>query len=289
MRAHFWRRAAGWMAGGLLAVAVAAAGVVFLGSEYLLRRHHEAPLEAVRVPVDAAALEQGRLRARLVGCYKGCHGPEAEGTVWVDEPGIARLTTPNLTQVIPQYTDAELVRLLRYGVRRDGTTAIGMPSHMFFHLSESDLGAVIAFMRSLPAREGPKQERHFGWKGRLGLLAGEFPTSVAEVDRSRQRVGAQPATTSTERGRYIAMITCPECHGPDLEGYPGDTPPLLIVAAYSFEEFTTLMRTGVAKGGRDVGLMSYIGRGRTTTLTDQEVADLYAFLQSRLTTGPGPR
>jgi cytochrome c553 len=255
----------------------------------VLRRHHEAPLEAVRVPADAAAREQGRLRARLVGCYNGCHGPEAEGKTWVDEPGLAHITAPNLTRLIPQYTDAELARLLRYGVRRDGTTAIDMPSYMFYHLSEGDLGALIAFMRSLPAREGPKRERTFSWKGRLELLIGEWPTSAGDVDRSRQRVGAQPATTSTERGRYIAMITCPECHGPDLEGYPGDTPPLLIVAAYSFEEFTTLMRTGVAKGGRDAGLMSYIGRTRTPTLTDQEVADLYAFLRSRVTTGPGPR
>lgn len=281
-----WRRvwrSATWAAAGVFAGMLVAAAGVYLASEYRLRRQHEAPPEAIRLPAGAAALEYGRLRATLVGCYGygGCHGRYAEGHSWVDEPGLARLSTPNLTQVLPTYSDAELVRLLRYGIRRDGTTAIDMPSYMFYHLDDADLAGVIAFMRSLPPRPGLERVREFGWRGRWQLVTGRWNTSVADVDRALQRAGDLPRATPVERGRYLAMIACPECHGPALEGHPGDTPPLTIVAAYSFEEFTTLMRTGIARGGRDVRLMSEVGSTRTPALTDAEVADLYAFLRSR--------
>lgn len=281
MRWHHWGRFAAWLAVGIFAGLLVAAGGLYAASEYILRRQHEAPLEAVVLPTDPAALDLGRRRATLVGCYHGCHGKDAEGKMWTDEPGITLQTAPNLTQLLPSYTDAELVCLLRYGVRRDGTTAIDMPSYMFYHLDAADLASVIAFMRTLSPREGLPRKREFYWRARWEFVTGEWTTSVADVDRQRARTGDLPRTTPVERGRYIAMITCPECHGPDLEGYPGDTPPLLIAKAYSFEEFTALMRHGIGKGGRDLKLMSLIGSTRTPTLTDEEVADLYAFLQAR--------
>lgn len=281
MRWHHWGRLAAWLAAGIFVGLLVAAGGLYAASEYILRRQHEAPLEAVVLPTDPAALELGRRRATLVGCYHGCHGKHAEGDTWVDEPGVVRLSTPNLTQILPTYSDAELVRLLRYGVRRDGTAVLAMPTDMFYHLSPAEMGSLIAFLRKLPPRDGPPRLREFGWRGRWALVSGKEETAVDYVDRSAARLGAQPHTTPFERGRYIAMITCPECHGADLEGFPGDTPPLLIAKAYSFEEFTALMRKGIGKGGRDLGLMSKIGSIRTPTLTDEEVADLYAFLQSR--------
>jgi mono/diheme cytochrome c family protein len=285
MRGRDIGRVAAWVVAAGATAAVIAVAVVYAGSEYVLRRKHEAPYEAVVLPTDAAALEHGRRRALIVGCYNSCHGRYAEGQSWIDEPGVARLFTPNLTQLIPTYSDAELVRLLRYGIRRDGTTAIDMPSYMFYHLSDSDLASVIAYMRSLPPRAGPQRIREFGWRGRWRLLTGAWPTSVDDVDRAAKRAADLPRKTAIERGHYVAVTTCPECHGPALEGYPGDTPPLTIIAAYSFEEFTTLMRTGVAKGGRTLGLMSEIGSIRTPNLTDEEVADLYAYLQSRVEAG----
>lgn len=46
-----------------------------------------------------------------------------EGTILYDEPGIARFSAPNLTAVVKEYTDAELERLIRHGVKIDGTSA----------------------------------------------------------------------------------------------------------------------------------------------------------------------
>ncbi len=41
----------------------------------------------------------------------------------IDEPGIGRIVAPNLTRFVPMYSDAELVRLIRHGVKKDGTGA----------------------------------------------------------------------------------------------------------------------------------------------------------------------
>ena len=45
--------------------------------------------------------------------------------------------------------------------------------------------------------------------------------------------------------------------------------------------FRRLLSEGVALGGRHVGLMSQVGRSRFAHLTDDEVAALKAFLDSR--------
>ncbi len=66
-----------------------------------------------------------------------------------------------------------------------------------------------------------------------------------------------------------------------MRGYPGDTPTLAIVAAYSLDDFTRLMRTGTALGGRELNeMMTGVARGRTAYLTDEEIAALHGYLQT---------
>jgi len=50
---------------------------------------------------------------------------------------------------------------------------------------------------------------------------------------------------------------------------------------YSLEEFQTLMRTGVPKGGHELDLMAEVARGRFVHFTDEEVEALYRYLQAR--------
>lgn len=276
------RRILARLLAGLAGAAILAGAGLYAASERILRRSHDLPLRPIALPSDPASLELGQRRATLTGCFAGCHGDTAEGQVWSDDWLTARFTAPNLTQVIHDYGDAELARLLRHGVRADGTTAFVMPAVQFRHLTDEDLGAILAFLKTLPPIEGPVYRRGLGPLGRLGLLRGQVYPSVDDVDPAVPLAGTPPPATPLERGRYIAMITCPECHGPDLEGWPGDVaPPLAIVAAYGRDEFHRLMREGLAKGGREVGLMTRVGRIRTVTLTDQEVDELYDYLRSR--------
>ena len=283
MHTDRWARLAGRVLVTGIVFALAGIAVVYAVSEYRLRREYDLPVANLALPVAQPDLELGRRRARSLGCYDGCHGPGGRGDIWNEDPWFSVHTTPNLTEVLPAYSDGELARLLRRGIRRDGTTAVDMPSAMFYHLSDEDLVSVIAFLRTLPLEPGLERQRRFGLLGRWELATGRWRTSADDVRPDRPPAGQGPLDTPLGRGRYIAMITCTECHGQDLEGMPGyPPPPLLIVAAYSFEEFSTLLRTGVAKGGRELELMSMIGRTRGAALTDEEVADLYAYLRSRL-------
>jgi len=62
---------------------------------------------------------------------------------------------------------------------------------------------------------------------------------------------------------------------------PGfSSPDLRVVAAYSPDAFAQLLRTGIAIGGRNVGVMSAQARNDPPYLADWEVAALYSYLHS---------
>jgi hypothetical protein len=50
--------------------------------------------------------------------------------------------------------------------------------------------------------------------------------------------------------------------------------------AYSEEEFAHLMRTGEAKGGRELPMMSGVARGRLRHPLPEEVASLQGYLRT---------
>lgn len=261
-----------------LAVAVVAALslVLLYGlSEWRIRRPYDAPL----LPLQPAALPDpvaGLHMAKLVGCWAGCHGPTGEGGTEVIE-GIRRITAPTLTEVVPRYSDAELARLVRYGVRRDGRSAIGMASYAWWPLGDQDLADIFAHLRNQPARPAIPRMRELTFKGRLGLVTGAWKMSADQVDRTLPRWGELPRTSSFERGRYLASIVCSECHGLDFHGFPFEGgPSLAIIAAYDSQQFRTLLRTGKPIGGRDIPKMSWMPEA---DFTDREIEDLYLFLR----------
>ena len=57
-------------------------------------------------------------------------------------------------------------------------------------------------------------------------------------------------------------------------------PPLAIVSAYSRPQFHHLLRTGEPVGGRRLGLMAEVARGRFSRLTDAEVDAIYNYLSA---------
>ena len=132
----------------ILLLALLIAGAVYVGSERIMRRTYAVELTAVTLPVDSIALFEGERLAPVRGCFGGCHGERFEGQIFFDQPGVARLVAPNLTQAA--WSDPELVRIIRHGVRPNGRSVFSMPAHTFSALSEEDLGAILAFLRHAP-------------------------------------------------------------------------------------------------------------------------------------------
>ena len=216
--------------------------------------------------------------ARIVGCWDGCHGRVGQGG-HEEIRGIIRHTAPTLSQVVPLYTDEELARLVRYGLKRDGTSAIGMISYTFWALGDQDLANIIAHLRKQPLLPPIDRKLDLTWRGRLALVTGEWKVSVEQVDRSRPRWGDLPQTMPFERGRYIASVTCSECHGLDYAGNALErAPSLAIVATYSLEQFNHLMRTAQPVGGRKLDKnMDWVAGA---PFTDEEITGIYQFLRT---------
>ncbi len=272
----------GYAAALVIVLAGMAVSYVYLRTEPLLRKTYVQPLVAIAVPNDPASIAEGKRLATIRGCFDGCHGKGLDGGYVFDDPWILRFVSPNLTQVAATHTDAELERVIRHGVRKDGKSVWFMPSTMFYHLSDEDLGKIIAFLRSVPLSEGPATEAWIGPKWRLNLVTeGWYLPQAEEIRRDAPWIRDQIEPSGRNRGRYLAMTICPECHGMKLEGdLEGSTPSLAIVAAYSEEDFFRLMRTATPLGGRQLGLMGEVARARFVNFTDQEIRDLYSYLHS---------
>jgi len=236
---------------------------------------------AFEIPSDPALLADGPRLASLWGCLGSCHGEEGGGTLMFEQPLIGWIRAPNITTILPDYTDAELERLIRRGVKRDGRSVFVMPSRFLTHLDDSQLGSIIAHVRSLPQKEDQfKGGVKFGPMGRVFLALGEFQSSAEEVDADAPRSAYPDSTDEAGLGKYWATIGCSKCHGEDLRGsQDGSTPSLEVVAtSYTSVDFELLMRTGIAIGGRKPGFMSEVARDNLRHLTPREVAGLHTYL-----------
>ena len=119
-------------------------------------------------------------------------------------------------------------------MRPGGRSMMVMPAEAFVLLTDDDLGRIIAFLRSLPAVEGPGPSVSLGPLGRIGIAVGQFEP-VAQL--IAETVPPPEATSEgATYGRYPARTTCAACHGTSLSGASNPdftSPSLQLVAAYS--------------------------------------------------------
>lgn len=279
-----------------VAIGLAIVAVALLGGRWwldrrvqeLLARRYDVPLTDVAVPTDSASLAEGEKQAWLHGCH-GCHDAELQGKVFVDEPSVMRVVAPSVTEKIASYSDAELARLIRHGVKRDGTGVAGMPSATFYHLSDTDVGRIIAHLRAAPrvATALPATELYLFAK--LAMLKGEFAPDAATMDHRGPRLGDRSDTSRAWRGEYLARTICAECHGPTLHGKL-EAPPLPRAMGYSAAEFVSLMLDGRSRDGRDLQLMGRTARNRFVRFNKEEIADIYGYLMAMpITSSAVPR
>lgn len=254
--------------------------IIYAGSEYRLRQKFDIAASAIDVPTDSAGLDRGRHVFETRGC-EGCHGQGLAGQVFFDVPMVARLVAPNVVRAIKAYSNPELARLLRHGVRPNGSGVVVMPSSMFYNLDDTDLAGLIAYLRTLPDK-GSDTLRATSIRvlARAGFAMGKFKLEPLNITHDAPRVtnGPDPAA----RGEYLAKSSCSECHGQRLEGSE-ETPALSIVAGYSQAEFARLMREGVPRDGRKLDLMGEVARSRFVHFSDEEVGALYTFLSTQMT------
>lgn len=276
--------------GGLLGLLVLTAIVLYFIGGAKLSKKYDVPVETISIPSDPAALQRGEHLAVIFLCTR-CHSEDLSGQVYFEAPGLLSIPTPNLTSgeggVGSFYTDNDWVRALRHGIGHDGRALFFMLKANHY-LSDEDLGALIAYLKTLPPVDNSLPERRIEPLANLMMGAGLFPPLAADQIDHVNPVPAQPETAVTvSYGEYLSL-TCTECHGENLNGAPFGPPgeeiftPNLTpggeLASWSEQEFFTTMRTGITPARRQLNEempWKYYGQ-----MTDEELRAIWLYLQS---------
>jgi len=286
----------GIVLGSLIGLLVLAFVVLYvIGSVKWNKIHgkYEVPVETIPIPTDQASIARGEHIATIHMCQH-CHLDDLSGQV-AGAPILVTLSVPNLTPgaggVGVTNTDEDWVRAIRHGVGQDGRGLALMPSSVWYYLSDEDLGALIAYLKSLPPVDNELTRTDLGPVGRvmrtLGQLPPEINPNVLVINHDGQRPVAPEAGITVEYGKYLAT-TCTLCHGENLNGQTVREGPNVYVAlnltrggemvGWSEEQFIATMRTGVTSNGhqlKDVMPWKYFSQ-----MTDEELKAVWMYLQS---------
>lgn len=168
---------------------------------------------------DTRLVERGRVLVEGIMACGNCHAVrDQSGQVLADqglsggmpfnEPMFrahAANITPDRETGIGAWTDAQLAKAIREGVRPGGKPVIGppMPIEFYRHIADRDLAAIVAYLRAQPAvrREVPASTFNFPLPPNWGPPV--------------QRVSVPSRSDKVRYGAYLANIGhCMECHTP---------------------------------------------------------------------------
>jgi mono/diheme cytochrome c family protein len=297
------KKALKWIGIGLVVIVVLLLVAVF--GLYMLGRSriqgpYQVDVQMVDIPTDEAALARGEhIVTAISGCAE-CHTANLGGQIFIDAAPIGQVVASNLTSgaggVGSRYSDEDFVRVIRHGIKPDGTTVMPMmPSSQLSYMSDEDLGAVIAYIRSVPPvdQELPPTELDFTGNIILGVL-GADSLPARWIDQTATRPAQMELAVTPEYGEYLSRIGgCRDCHGENLAGGRVDpespfAPNLTRggnLASWREEDFITLIRTGMSPERPISPAMPW---QIYQNMTDEELQALWAYLQTlpQLPTNP---
>ena len=141
----------GIVLGGLVGLLVVAEIVVWLMAGARIDKKYDIEVAAVTIPTDEESIERGKRYVAALGLCVDCHGENMAGDILEDHPIALRLAPRNLTKgkggIGLDHHDIDYIRAIRHGVDHDGTPLIIMPSHFYNKISDTDLGAMIAYIK----------------------------------------------------------------------------------------------------------------------------------------------
>lgn len=281
----------GSLAGLLLIAAIA----VYALSEGKIKPQYDAPtVDNITASTDPVVIARGQHIANAIAVCVECHGENLGGSILLDDPALGRIVAPNLTRGQNgrgnALSDADMARVLRYGVKPDGTSVKIMPADDYTHLNDADLTAVISWVRSLPPVDSDLPPHEFRGMGRLLIALNQLDIFVAaRFDPNVPRPEVTEAV-SVEYGNYLADIAgCTGCHGPGLSGgpipgAPPDWPPAANITVagatngWSEADFINTIRTGIDPSGHQ--LVDEMPYEQYANMTDDELKAIWAFIQS---------
>jgi hypothetical protein len=164
-----------------------------------------------------------------------------------------------------------------------------MPSQDLTWLPDSEVVAVISYIRTVPSVDRANAATVVGTLGKVLDRQGKFHWDVARmIDHSKVESPPAPEPTAAYGG-YLGRL-CMGCHGDHLSGgpIPGAPPSLPVpldltpdatgLADWTFADFDKLMKTGVRKSGRKLDPFMPVESWKN--FDDTEMHALWAYLRT---------
>jgi cytochrome c5 len=245
--------------------------------------------QTLTIPTDSASYQLGKHIAEIRACMD-CHAPNFGGKVFLDEKTpMGVLYASNLTTGKGgiQYTDQDWVRALRHGLNKANKPLWFMPSmELTSHLSNTEMGALIYFLKSQPPVDQLHPAKELKPLGRILTFLGQFPLFPAElIDHNAKPVDKIEVAVNSTYGGYLAT-TCMGCHGIKLKGGPShgeNAPPIPDISStgklgkWTAEGFVSTIRTGKTPEG--VLLSDAMPwKSFSKSYTDTELKALYTYM-----------
>jgi mono/diheme cytochrome c family protein len=281
-----------WLVAALFGVVALAVGSIYFLSHRKLAEKHVAEVRPVAVPADAAAIAHGRHIALTRACGD-CHGADFGGKAVIEDPMVGTLHGPNITRgqggLPADFSDLDYVRAIRHGLARDGRAFVLMPSLEYEGMSDEDLGALIAYLKSVAPVDRPRGPVSLGPIGRMLVVNGQFKLSGAHIDHAAMRPDKVTPEISPVYGKYLAA-SCVGCHGESfaggpIPGAPPDWPKATnltphassAVAGWTEENFMTTLRTLKRPDGT---ALNPVMPAAFAHMTDLEIKALWSYLRT---------
>jgi len=270
-------------------IMLAGALAVYFVTEARLNEVYAVEAAAVNVPEDREAIRRGyHLVHTVAGCVE-CHGNGLSGELLMNDPFMGRLAPANLTSgeggIADKYETEDWVRAIRHGVDPEGKPLIAVSSLQLAHLSDEDLGAIIAYIQQIPPVDNELPETRIGPLGRLFLLISPELLPASLLDHEAEHLAAIEPEVSAAYGAYLAATACSDCHGDDMAGTGGaagaglNLTPGGELGDWSEADFLNTIRTGVTPEGCELEgeLMPW---ERIRDMSDEELRAIWLYLQS---------
>ena len=284
----------GIVLGSLVGLVLIAGVVMYMIGNYRLTRKYDFPPSNISVPTDAASIAYGKHRAQTV--CAGCHGADLSGIEnFLSLGPLGNLDSANLTAgeggIGREFTTIEdYVRVLRHGIDPEGKPVFMPAVPATAHLSDQDVGAIIAYIKTIPPVNHKLRGQQFTPLAKILLAAGMLGKVPVEAVSHETSVSAPEPGVTAAYGQYIVDIQdCRTCHGQQLSGGKSPDPTVKLPVPnitpggepgfWTEAQFISAMRTGVTPSGHqlDPKLMPWPD---VSQLTDEELQAVWLYLHS---------
>jgi len=283
----------GIVLGSLIGLVLVVGGVLFFKGSAQLSKTYEFQPSNITIPTDAESIAYGKHRAESL--CEGCHGKDLSGVEnWFDGGPLGTVDSANLTSGKGGFgqeiaSDEDYIKAIRHGVDPEGKP-IFMPAVVAgSHLSDKDLGAIIAYVKSLPPVDHELKGQQFTPLAKILSAAGILDRFPVESVSHEIHITAPAAAVSVEYGEYLVNThDCRVCHGPQLNGGPFPNPTITLISPnltpggelgfWTEEQFVETIRTGVTPSGHQFN--EHMPWEQFKLLTDDELNAIFVYLQS---------